>query len=87
MTISTIPTWSGKKMGTRIPREQIIPISVGFVLCIAALVSFPFEILSIVTVAYLALIPLGWRRFRQLTAADAAAAAAARAAPEAGPSA
>jgi len=74
MMVSTIPTWSGKKMGTRVPREQIIPLSVGVVLCIAALVSFPFEILAAVTLAYLALIPFGWRRFRALAAADAAAA-------------
>lgn len=76
MMVSTIPTWSGKKLGTRVPREQIIPLSVGFVLCIAALVSYPFEILATVTLVYLALIPFGWRRFHQLAAADAAAAAA-----------
>lgn len=70
MMVSTIPTWSGKKMGTRIPREQIIPITVGFVLCVAALVSFPFEILAVVTIGYLALIPFGWRRYHQLAAAD-----------------
>ena len=72
MMVSTIPTWSGKKMGTRVPREQIIPVSVGFVLCIAALVSFPFEVLAVVTIVYLGLIPFGWRRFRALAAADAA---------------
>lgn len=82
MMVSTIPTWSGKKMGTRVPREQIIPVTVGFVLCIAALVSFPFEVLAIVTIAYLCLIPFGWRRFHALAAADAAAAAANPAAPE-----
>jgi CDP-diacylglycerol--serine O-phosphatidyltransferase len=82
MMVSTIPTWSGKKMGTRVPREQIIPVTVGFVLCIVALVSFPFEVLAVVTIAYLCLIPFGWRRFRALAAADAAAGAANPAAPE-----
>ena len=79
MMVSTIPTWSGKKLGVRIPREQIIPLSVGFVLCVAALISFPFEILAVVTIAYLALIPFGWRRFHALAAAAASAAASATA--------
>ncbi len=73
MMVSTIPTWSGKKLGTRIPREQIIPLSVGLVLCVAALVSFPFEVLALVTIVYLGLVPFGWRRFHALAAADAAA--------------
>ncbi len=74
MMVSTIPTWSGKKLGTRVPREQIIPVTVGFVLCIAALVSFPFEVLAVVTLAYLVFIPFGWRRFRRLAAATKTAA-------------
>ena len=76
MMVSTIPTWSGKKMGTRVPREQIIPVSVGFVLCIAALVSYPFEVLAVVTLAYIAFIPVGWLRFRRLAATEAVAAKA-----------
>lgn len=65
MMVSTIPTWSGKKLGARVPRDLVIPVSVAGVLLIAALVSFPFPILAIATVAYLAFIPFGWRMFRR----------------------
>lgn len=66
MMASTIPTWSGKKIGTRVPREQVIPITVAVVLLIAALVSFPFPILAATTIAYLVFIPWGWRLFRRM---------------------
>lgn len=66
MMVSTIPTWSGKKIGGRVPRDKVIPITVAFVLFVAALVSFPFPILATVTIAYLAFIPFGWRLFRRM---------------------
>lgn len=66
MMVSTIPTWSGKKVGARVPRDKVIPITVGVVLVIAALVSFPFPILAAVTIAYLAFIPWGWTLFRRM---------------------
>lgn len=66
MMVSTIPTWSGKKIGGRVPREKVIPITVAFVLFVAALVSFPFPILSAITIAYLGFLPFGWRLFRRM---------------------
>ncbi|MBV5263049.1 CDP-alcohol phosphatidyltransferase family protein [Pinisolibacter aquiterrae] len=66
MMVSTIPTWSGKKIGTRVPRDKVIPITVGVVLVIAALVSYPFPILAAVTIAYLTFIPWGWTLFRRM---------------------
>lgn len=66
MMVSTIPTFSGKKFGARVPRDKVIPVSVGAVVLIAALVSFPFPILAIATIAYLAYIPFGWRLFHRL---------------------
>ena len=76
MMVSTIPTFSGKKMGTRIPREWVLPVSIGMVLVIAALVTYPLPILTLATVVYLAYVPFGWRRFRQLQAAHQASEAA-----------
>jgi CDP-diacylglycerol--serine O-phosphatidyltransferase len=76
MTISTIPTWSGKKIGARVPREKVIPVSVAVVLFTATLVSYPFPILTLMTVGYLVAIPFGWRSYRRHLAEDAAAAAA-----------
>jgi CDP-diacylglycerol--serine O-phosphatidyltransferase len=77
MMVSTIPTFSGKKMGTRVPRERVIPLSVLLVLFIAALVTYPFPILALMAIAYLAFIPVGWKWYldqkRQDTASMAAA--------------
>ncbi len=66
MMVSTIPTYSGKTIGARIPRERVIPMSVGFVLIVAALISYPMQILALVSIAYLAYIPFGWHRYNQL---------------------
>jgi CDP-diacylglycerol--serine O-phosphatidyltransferase len=73
MMVSTIPTFSGKTIGTRVPRETVIPLSVGFVLLVAALISYPMQILALASIAYLAYIPLGWRRYRRLKRVSLAA--------------
>ena len=39
MMVSTIPTYSGKKVGTRVPREYVIPLSALLVLLVAVLVA------------------------------------------------
>ena len=72
MMVSTIPTYSGKKIGARVPRERVIPLSVGFVLLVAALISYPMQILALVSIIYLAYIPFGWRTYRRLAATAAA---------------
>ncbi len=66
MMVSTIPTFSGKKIGARVPRDMVIPLAVGFVLVVAALISFPMQILACVSIAYLGYIPFGWRAYRRL---------------------
>ena len=85
LMVSTIPTWSGKKIGARVPRDRVIPVTVAVVLLIAALVSYPFEILALVTVAYLAFLPFGWMLFRRMDVAWQAEEAARAAAGEGAP--
>ncbi|TPQ52597.1 CDP-diacylglycerol--serine O-phosphatidyltransferase [Prosthecomicrobium hirschii] len=75
MAVSTIPTFSGKKMGTRVPRERIIPLSVLFVLFVAVLATYPFPVLALLAIVYLAFIPVGWNWYRQHEKRDRAAAA------------
>lgn len=75
LMVSTIPTYSGKLMGERISRELVLPVfmvAVGFV---ALLITYPYATLAGTTIAYLALLPLGWRRFHGKLAADARQAA------------
>ncbi len=76
MMVSTIPTYSGKTIGARVPRDWVIPIIIGCVLVIAALISYPMQILALASIAYLAYIPFGWRRYNRLARASAAAATA-----------
>ena len=63
MMVSTIPTYSGKLLGERIQREWVLPLFILAVAFVAYLVTFPYETLAISSAAYLALIPLSWRRF------------------------
>ena len=65
LTISTIPTFSGKTWGKRVPRDWVLPIFVVTVAFFGLLISFPFEVLAAVSLLYLASIPLGAVRYRQ----------------------
>lgn len=66
MMVSTIPTYAGKTIGKRVPRQWVLPLFVITVAAVGLLVSFPFEILAAGTILYLALIPFGVARFRRL---------------------
>jgi CDP-diacylglycerol--serine O-phosphatidyltransferase len=65
LMVSQLPTWSGKLIGTRIARELVTPLFVAGVLVVAFLVSFPWETLTGLTVAYFLSLPLAWRSFRR----------------------
>ncbi len=77
LMVSKLPTLSGKKLGLRIPRDMVLPISVVLVLVIALLVSYPFEVLTVGTALYLLTLPLGFRLYRRRLAAWKAEEAAA----------
>jgi CDP-diacylglycerol---serine O-phosphatidyltransferase len=72
LMISTIPTFSGKTVGKRVPRHWVLPLLILTVAFVALLVSFPFEVLAVGTILYLATIPFGVARYRQLDRAHAA---------------
>jgi CDP-diacylglycerol--serine O-phosphatidyltransferase len=65
LMVSRVPTWSGKLVGRRIARELVAPLFVGGVLIVAFLVSFPWETMSVLTLAYLVCLPLSWRSFQR----------------------
>jgi len=75
MMVSTVPTYSGKTMGKRVPRQWVLPIFVITVAIFGLLVSFPFEALAAGTIIYLATIPLGVMRFRKLERMESSRAA------------
>lgn len=68
LMVSTIPTFSGKRMGARVRKERIIPVSVAIVILTALLVAYPFPVLSAVVLGYLGYIPFGWRLYHRLAA-------------------
>lgn len=71
LMVSIIPTYSGKTMGKRIPRDWVLPIFVLTVALFGIIVSFPFEALAVSTVLYLGLIPFGVARYRRLARENA----------------
>jgi len=76
LTISRIPCYAGKTLGTRIPRTQVLPIFVAVVIVAGLLFAYTFEVLTVVVLAYLALIPVSVARYRKLERAHALAAPA-----------
>ena len=53
LMVSRLPVLSGKKMGTRVPPDLVLPVFVLVVLFIALLVSYPWHLLSVGTLLYL----------------------------------
>jgi CDP-diacylglycerol--serine O-phosphatidyltransferase len=77
LMVSRLPVFSGKRVGKRVPPEMVLPLFVVFVLVFALLISYPWEVLTLGTVVYLACLPLGWLSYRDYQRKDEAALAAA----------
>lgn len=75
LMVSTIPTFSGKRMGARVRKERVIPVSVALVMLVALLAAYPFPMLTVAVVVYLAYIPFGWRLYHRRAAAEVTAVA------------
>ncbi len=73
LMISKLPVYSGKKLGTRVAPDMVLPVFVLVVLFFALLISFPWEVLTIGTLCYLGSLPFGWRSYRRYAKAEAAA--------------
>jgi CDP-diacylglycerol---serine O-phosphatidyltransferase len=67
MMVSAVPTYSGKLLGERIHSEWVLPTFMAAVGLVALLVTYPYGTLTLVTLGYLALIPLSWMRYRRLS--------------------
>ncbi len=61
LMVSRIPTYSGKTLGSKVRRDFVFPILVGFVLYVALTVSFPVTMLASLTTLYLFSIPFSCR--------------------------
>lgn len=72
LTISRIPCYAGKTLGTRVPRDRVLPIFVAVVIAAGLLFAYPFEMLALIVIAYLALIPVSVAAYRKLEREHAA---------------
>jgi CDP-diacylglycerol---serine O-phosphatidyltransferase len=79
LMVSRLPVFSGKRVGKRVSPDLVLPVFVVVVLFFALLISYPWEVLTVGTVAYLGCLPLGWLSYREYQRKDEAAAAAAAA--------
>ena len=74
LMVSRLPVFSGKRVGKRVPSEMVLPLFVAAVLFVALLVSYPWQVLSVGSLAFLACLPLGWMSYREYQRKDAVAA-------------
>jgi CDP-diacylglycerol---serine O-phosphatidyltransferase len=65
LMVSRLPVFSGKKLGTRVAPEAVLPIFVVVVLFVALLISYPWPVLTFGTLCYLMSLPFGWMSYRR----------------------
>ena len=66
LMVSELPIYAGKTLGTRVTRDKVLWVFLAIILFITLVVNFTFETLTVVTLLYLALIPVSLRRYRAL---------------------
>ncbi len=71
--VSRLPTFSGKGSGQQVKRDLALPIVITTVFALILLVTYPWEMLTALSLAYIAMLPFGWRSYRRQDAAWKAA--------------
>jgi CDP-diacylglycerol--serine O-phosphatidyltransferase len=66
LMVSRVPVFSGKKVGTRVAPEMVLPVFVLVVAFFALLLSYPWEVLSVGTLLFLGSLPLSWLSYNRL---------------------
>jgi CDP-diacylglycerol--serine O-phosphatidyltransferase len=79
LMVSKLPVFSGKRVGTRVPPDMVLPVFVLVVFFFALLISYPWQVLTAGSLIYLGCLPLGWWSHREYQRKDAATVAAASA--------
>jgi CDP-diacylglycerol--serine O-phosphatidyltransferase len=87
LMVSRVPVYSGKKLGTRVPPELVLPGFVLAVLFVALLIGYPWGMLTIGSLVYLASLPFGVIAYRRMEREYKAANPQASAQPAAAPAA
>ena len=66
LTISRVPAFSGKSLQVNVKREYVATLIIGLIALISMLVAYTFESLSVLTILYLAMLPVSWRAYERL---------------------
>ena len=77
LMVSRLPVFSGKRVGKRVPPEMVLPVFVVVVFFFALLISYPWQLLTAGSLAYLVCLPLSWLSYREYLRKDLAAVEAA----------
>lgn len=64
LMVSKIPTFSGKRLGMRVRRDEMLTVLLGVALSVAVLFSYPWITFSLLAVAYLGLLPISTLRYQ-----------------------
>lgn len=70
LMVSSLPTFSGKDMGKRVPREYVLPLLIVVVAFAGMMLSWPWETLSGLAFLYLAGMPFGYRAWQAHVSAE-----------------
>src|SRR5215813_1477900 len=71
LMVSRLPVYSGKKVGKRVPPDLVLPVFIGVVVFFALLIAYPWAVLTIGALLYLASLPFGWLSHRGYVRRDA----------------
>jgi CDP-diacylglycerol---serine O-phosphatidyltransferase len=69
LMVSRIPTFSGKTLGARVNREMVLPILGLAAITVVCLFTFTWQLLTLMSLVYLAMIPMSIRAYRRDQAA------------------
>jgi CDP-diacylglycerol--serine O-phosphatidyltransferase len=70
LMVSRLPVFSGKKVGTRVRPDLVLPLFVVAVAICALFISYPWEVLTVSTLAFLVTLPLSWMAYQKHLRAD-----------------
>jgi len=73
LMVSRLPVYSGKRFGTRVSPDLVLLVFIGVVLFFALLIAYPWTVLTVGTLIYLASLPFGWLSHRTYVRRDAEA--------------
>jgi CDP-diacylglycerol--serine O-phosphatidyltransferase len=65
LMVSRVPTFSAKTLGSRISRDLVLPLLGVAALVIVSLITFTWEMLTAMSILYIALLPVGIRSYRR----------------------